>query len=127
MIFVHNSYDGRELFEELDTFINNKNMNTEKKKLDTAMNVVANSIMHGWTADAKISYVTQILPNHYIVTESIKKGDINCKSKIGIDDDEQWEYFIKAIKHRFKDFSEIFHNVCTNHIDFTIHFKGSEV
>lgn len=100
-------------------------MNIEQQKLDAALNVVADSVLHGWTIDAKINYVTQILPEHYEVKESKQKGNVHCKSSKGIEDDEQWEYFMSALRQRFKDdFSEVFHNTCYNHVDFIIYFKG---
>jgi ascorbate-specific PTS system EIIC-type component UlaA len=80
MIFVHNSYDGRELFEEINEYLNNKEMTTEKQKLDAALDVVADSVLHGWTIESKIKYVTQILPDHYEVKESKQKGNVHCKS-----------------------------------------------
>lgn len=45
-------------------------MNTQQQKLDAALNVVSDSVLHGWTIESKIKYVTQILPDHYEVKES---------------------------------------------------------
>jgi hypothetical protein len=99
-------------------------MSTQQQKLDAALDVVADSVLHGWTIESKIKYVAQILPDHYEVKESKQKGNVHCKSSIGIDDDEQWGYFISALNNRFGDnFSEVFHNTCTNHVDFTIYLK----
>jgi hypothetical protein len=102
-------------------------MNTQQQKLDAALNVVADSVIHGWTIESKIKYVTQILPDHYEVKESKQKGNVHCKSSTGIDenDEERWGYFMDSLRTRFKgEFLEVFHNTCTNHVDFTIYFKG---
>lgn len=102
-------------------------MTTEQRKLEAAKSVVANSILHGWTMDAKIDYIRQLLPDHYEVKENKQKGNVHCKSLVGIDDDERWDYFMSALKNRFKDFSEVYHNTCYNHVDFTIYFRGQVV
>jgi len=106
---------------------NKHKMTTEQQKLEAAKSVVANSILHGWTTEAKIDYIRQVLPDHYEVKESKQKGNIHCKSSVGIDDDEQWSYFMQALKQRFADFSEVFHNTCYNHVDFTVYFRSKVV
>jgi hypothetical protein len=76
--------------------------------------------------DRDIAAVERILPSYYIVDESAIRGSIHCVSRLqrGIDDDERWDYTFKAIKQHFGDrFQEVFHNTCTNHIDFTIYLK----
>lgn len=82
-----------------------------------------------------IVFVKRLLPSHYSVTESNKKGSIHCKSSIGIrlslssdkEDDEMWSYIVRAIKQKFGErFSEIFHNTCFCHVDFTIYLKQSK-
>jgi hypothetical protein len=99
-------------------------MSIEKQKLNSALDVVSNSLLHGWTIEAKIEYIKHILPEHFEVKESKQKGNIHCKSSIGIKDDEQWSYFMSALKHRFQsDFLEVYHNICHNHVDFTVYFK----
>jgi hypothetical protein len=98
-------------------------MITDQQKLEAATKSISNSILHGWTIDAKVSYIRQLLPDHYEVKESKEKGNVHCKSSIGIDDDEQWSYLMQAIKQRFDDFVELFHNTCYNHTDFTLYFK----
>lgn len=126
MIFVHNSYDGRELFEEINEHLNNKEMTTEQQKLKAAKAVVADSVLHGWTIDAKIKYITQILPDSYEVKESKQPGNVHCKSSTGIDenDEERWGYFMDSLRTRFKDeFLEVNHNTCHNHADFTVYFR----
>lgn len=79
-----------------------------------------------------INYVKDILPKHYIVEESKKKGSVHCISEIGIEmrkgtdheDEEHFEYIFQAIKNHFGiRFQEIFHNVCFLHKDFTIYLK----
>ena len=80
--------------------------------------------------ESDIPFVKMLLPNHYTVEESKKKGSIHCHSKIGIrmgtdaEDDEHWGYIVHAIKRTFKDrFLEIFHNTNFCHTDFTIYLK----
>jgi hypothetical protein len=94
-----------------------------------------------------IAFVKTILPEHYTVQESKKKGSIHCKSAIGIrkspykvrpysdnpgkvititdaEDDEHWGYIFQAIKQHFGErFQEVFHNTCFCHVDFTIYLK----
>jgi hypothetical protein len=96
---------------------------TQKEKLAAALSVVSNSILNGWTTEAKVDYVRQILPSSYEVKESKQAGSVHCKSATGIEDDEQWSYFMSALKERFTDFSEVFHNTCHNHVDFTVYFR----
>lgn len=92
-----------------------------------------------------IRFIQGILPSHYIVQESKKRGSIHCKSSIGIrlppyknkstgnwvtyaEDEEMWSYIIKAIKQYFGDrFQEVFHNICFCHVDFTIHLKQQSI
>ena len=69
-----------------------------------------------------IAFVKSILPDHYKVSESKKLGSIHCKSSVGMADDR----FIYVIAHHFGErFQEVFHNTCTNHVDFTIYLKQS--
>jgi hypothetical protein len=94
-----------------------------------------------------IEFVKKILPEHYTVQESKRKGSVHCKSEIGIrkspytvypykeqperavtvtdaEDDEHWEYIFQAIKQHFGErFQEVFHNTCFCHVDFTIYLK----
>jgi len=95
-----------------------------------------------------IAFVKSILPEHYGVKESKRKGSIHCKSEIGIrkspytvypytqepdravyvtdaEDDEHWSYIFQAIKQHFGDrFLEVFHNTCFCHVDFTIYLSA---
>lgn len=86
-----------------------------------------------------IQFVKSILPDHYIVEESKKKGSIHCKSSIGIPTEawsaerdraigdghySEWDGIFENIKSHFGErFQEVFHNTCTNHVDFTIYLK----
>jgi hypothetical protein len=99
-------------------------MATQQEKLEAAKRVVSNSILHGWTIKARIDYIRQILPDHYEVKESKQKGNVHCKSSIGIKDDEDWGYIMHSLRQRFDDFSEVFHNTCYNHVDFTVYFRS---
>lgn len=81
-----------------------------------------------------ILFVKALLPNHYIVNESAKRGSIHCKSAIGIklpntkdsEDEEMWGYVFKAIQQNFGErFQEVYHNTCYCHVDFTIYLKQS--
>lgn len=77
--------------------------------------------------DNDISFVKAILPDHYVVKESSNPGSIYCKSETGIPEvkgDLHWNTVFSAIKSHFGDrFQEVFHNTCTNHVDFTIYLK----
>jgi hypothetical protein len=82
------------------------------------------------TINQDIQFVKSVLPSHYEVNESKTKGSIRCISCIGIkknqddEDDEQWEYTMKAIKNHFGNrLQEVDHNTCTFHVDFTIYLK----
>lgn len=75
-----------------------------------------------------MNFVKSILPNHYTVEESKRKGSVHCKSEIGIrkgedaEDEESWSYIFNAIKKYFGTrFQEVFHNTCFCHVDFTIY------
>ena len=89
-----------------------------------------------------IKFMQGILPSHYVVQESARRGSIHCKSRIGIrlppylnknagimvddaEDEEMWSYIMKAIKQNFGErFQEVFHNTCFCHVDFTIYLKS---
>jgi len=99
-------------------------MNTNKEKLNAAITVVSNSVLHGWNIEAKIKYIKTWLPDHYEVKETERIDSVSCVSRIGIEDEEKWEYFLSALKQRFgKLFLEIDHNTCYNHVDFIIYFS----
>lgn len=77
-----------------------------------------------------LNKVKRLLPNHYEVKESNKRGSIHCVSKIGIrkgidsEDDEHWEYIFQGIKKHFGSrFQEVYHNTCFCHTDFTIYLN----
>lgn len=78
--------------------------------------------------DQDVLFVKQILPDHYDVKESKRKGSIHCKSPVGISDtppEAVWNHIFGTIKRFFGDrFQEVFHNTCTNHVDFTIYLKN---
>ncbi len=96
-------------------------MTQEQIKLNAAMGVVGDSLLHGWTPNAYVEYVKAILPDDYSV-EWNGKG-VSCVSKIGLDD-EDWEYLSQAIKQRIGDkFQEIYHNTNFDHKDFIIYIK----
>jgi hypothetical protein len=91
---------------------------------DNLASIIVHAMANGWTTDLKVAYVKQVLPQHYEVKESKQKGNVHCKSSIGITDEEQWDYFMSALKGRFDNiFLEVYHNTCHNHIDFTVYFK----
>jgi len=78
-----------------------------------------------------IDFVKRILPSHYTVKESKSKGSIHCVSGEGIkqgvdsEDDEHWGYIMMAIRKKFGTrFSEVYHNTCYCHTDFTIFLKN---
>jgi hypothetical protein len=106
-----------------------KQQHTEQEKLNAALNVVADSVLHGWTIESKIKYIKNILPDSYEVKESKQPGNVHCKSATGFiiedEDDEQWSYFMSCLRSRFEgEFLEVNHNTCHNHVDFTIYFKN---
>lgn len=74
-----------------------------------------------------IEFVRSILPDHYLVQESSRRGSIHCKSSIGIDDtppENHWKAVFGAIKGYFDDrFQEVYHSTCSNHVNFTIYLK----
>ncbi len=89
----------------------------------------------------EIEFVKSLLPAHYIVKESSKKGSIHCVSEIGIrklpylntngrlisddEDEAAWDRFFKSVKQHFGDrFQEIDHNTCFCHVNFTIYLKA---
>jgi hypothetical protein len=113
----------------------NAESNDEAIKLQAAMSVVSDSILHGWT---DIAAVKRILPIHYEVKESKAANAIHCKSSIGIrmqpylnsstgnmitdaEDEEHWGYIMQAFRKHFGNrLKEVFHNTCFCHVDFTI-------
>jgi hypothetical protein len=94
---------------------------------DKLISIIISAMANGWTTDLKVAYINQVLPVHYEVKESKQKGNVHCKSSIGIDDDEVWGYFMSALKNHFTDFLEVYHNTCYNHVDFTVYFKNKVV
>lgn len=89
----------------------------------------------------EIEFVKSLLPTHYEVKESSKKGSIHCMSEIGLrklpylrrsgrlitddEDDESFDRFFKSIKVYFGDkFQEVFHNTNFCHVNFTIYLKA---
>jgi len=91
-----------------------------------------------------VQFVKSILPEHYAVQESKKKGSVHCKSAIGIrhspylnqssgqmvtdaEDEEHWGYVFEAIKQHFGSrFQEVDHNTNFCHVDFTIYLKAKD-
>ena len=90
-----------------------------------------------------VAFVKSILPDHYTVEESKKKGSVHCKSDIGIrepayvsrsgkiiddaEDESEWERIIYNFKWHFGErFQEVFHNTCAWHCDFTIYLKKAQ-
>lgn len=93
----------------------------EDKKLKAAIDVVSDSLLHGWTPNAYAEYVKAILPDDYEVKWDGK--GVRCISKVGLDN-ESFGYLLKAIKQRVGDkFQEVYHNTCTSHKDFIIYIK----
>ena len=90
---------------------------------------------------ADIAFVKSILPESYKVGESKKLGSIHCVSETGIvkpsyqdlrghwvtDEENEiaWQSIFITIKTYFGNrFQEVYHNTCTNHVDFTIYIKA---
>lgn len=71
-----------------------------------------------------INFLKFILPSHYRVMETVvEKGNIRCKSSIGIEE-EEWESIKNKIKSYFgKRLAEIYHNTCTLHLDFIVYLN----
>lgn len=89
-----------------------------------------------------IEFVKSILPPSYRVGESKKLGSVHCVSKTGIvkspyvnstgrmitdaEDEKGWEKIFGKIRSHFGSrFQEVYHNTCTNHVDFTIYLKNN--
>jgi len=77
-----------------------------------------------------VKLVKELLPSHYEVKESSRKGSIHCVSRTGLrttngnDDDKTFDAFFKTVKSKFGErFQELFHNTCAYHCDFTIYLK----
>jgi hypothetical protein len=65
-----------------------------------------------------------------LVRPSKHPGSLNCVSAVGVlhkidaDDDEHWEYIVKAIQNHFGDrFMEIDHVTNFGHQNFTIYLR----
>lgn len=78
-----------------------------------------------------ITFVKKLLPDHYTVQESKKKGSIHCVSPIGIkrkvdaEDDEHWGYIMEALETKFSGrLQEVCHNTNFCHVDFTIFLRS---
>lgn len=77
-----------------------------------------------------LTFLKKALPDHYSIVISDDNESIRCWSKIGIkkaidsEDEEHWSYILQSFKDYFGErFSEVNHNVCFLHTDFTIHLK----
>lgn len=67
-------------------------------------------------------WLSSVLPDHY-KCEPVKDG-VWCYSKIGIVDEELWEYICESIKQKFgKRFMEIYHLTCTYHLSFDVYLR----
>lgn len=78
-----------------------------------------------------IEFIKSIMPSHYEIKPSKHIGSINCVSQKGIlknidsEDDEHWEYVVKAIKGYFGSrFMEIDHAINFGHMNFTIYLHS---
>ena len=67
--------------------------------------------------------IKNILPDHYKVTP--KDNRVHCVSEIGIKEnvyDAEWKKVFKSFKKEFGSrFGEVYHNTCTNHVDFSVY------
>jgi len=80
--------------------------------------------MKDYRDDKKL--MERVLPAHY--TCKLRPHGVHCVSSEGIREDQgyddHWDLIVKAIKQNFGDrLQEIFHNTCTNHVDFTVYLK----
>lgn len=76
---------------------------------------------------ADVEYVKSLMPSHYNCEAGAANG-IRCKSGVGIDDDERWGYTMLALRSHFSDrLSEVYHMVCTNHLDFIVYLRQATV
>lgn len=74
-----------------------------------------------------IETVKKILPSHYKVTASSKPYNVHCVSKKGISDADEktFDRIMDQFRKSFgKRFQEVYHEVCTNHLDFTVYLKN---
>lgn len=73
-----------------------------------------------------VEFMVKVLPTHY--TCNLRPHGVHCVSSEGIPEDqgydEHWDLIVKAIKQNFGErLQEIYHNTCTNHVDFTVYLK----
>ena len=74
--------------------------------------------------DEDVDFMQRILPKHYVCTP-VDKG-VHCISERGISEqnnDEAWNTMVMEPirKHFGSRFVEVFHQVCTNHSEFTVY------
>lgn len=105
-------------------------MNTinETEKVLAAMDVSDSGILTGKQKFSDVQRVKAILPDHYEVKES-RPTAIHCISNVGInkdgeEDEEHWQYIMQAFQKYFGNrLSEVYHNTCFCHKDFTIYLR----
>jgi hypothetical protein len=71
-----------------------------------------------------VDFMRKILPMHYVLGP--RENGVHCYSLIGIDenDPEHWDYIYKAMQQKFgDDLMEVYHNTCTNHLDFNVFIR----
>ena len=71
-------------------------------------------------------FMELVLPTNY--TCKLYPYGVRCISKEGITEvkgyDDHWYLIVKAIKQEFGErFQEIYHDICTNHMCFTVYLK----
>lgn len=76
---------------------------------------------HEWYSHRQ--FVESLLPDHYQVGET-RTGIIRCISRVGIENDTEWQEFFNKVKAHFGTaFREVNHITCTNHVNFTVYYS----
>lgn len=76
--------------------------------------------------DEDVEFMQRILPDHYVCRAT--KNGVHCKSPNGISEKNKDEAFETMVmepirKHFGERFLEVFHQVCTAHLEFTVFLK----
>lgn len=69
-------------------------------------------------------FLIKELPNYFITNKITARGEWHCRSNTGIISETIWKVFFDRVRSRWgKRFMEVYHQVCSNHVDFIIYLK----
>ena len=70
-------------------------------------------------------FFAKVMTNYFVTSQDKDSKEIwRCRSNFGIEDDERWQYLVKAFQQRWPGrFLDISHNTYSNHVDFEIWLK----